>query len=215
MGMVQFVYPGGRFKADATTVEYLMDWAYRIQPVQHSGGPDWMHSERYDIQAKASANASEDEMRTMVQTLLAERFKLQMHRETKKMVAYVIAKGKGEPRLYAPKEGEAHSMQMAPVMGPDQKVAAYRITATRYSLAQLTDTFARQIDRVIVNETGMNGEYDFTLEITPSPGPNPIDVELLLTVMREQLGLSVTSRSSDVDFYAIEGAERVKSGTDN
>src|SRR4051812_45000393 len=52
-GMVQFIAPGGRFRAGATTLKFLLEWAYGIQPSQHSNGPSWMESDRYDIEAKA------------------------------------------------------------------------------------------------------------------------------------------------------------------
>ena len=86
--MVQFTAPGGRFKASATTLKFLMEWAYGIQPSQHSGGTSWMETERYDIAAKAEGNATDDQMKVMTQTLLAERFKLVSHHETKKLTAY-------------------------------------------------------------------------------------------------------------------------------
>src|SRR5215470_5549449 len=83
MGMVQFVSPGGRFNATATPLKYLLEWAYDIQPAQHTGGPAWLDSEYYDISAKAEGNPSTPQIKRMVQTLLAERFKLKLHREQK------------------------------------------------------------------------------------------------------------------------------------
>src|SRR5215469_8149337 len=78
-GMVQFTYPGGRFKGDATTLKYLLEWAYGIQPSQHSEGPSWMNTERFDIVAKATGNATDDQMKRMTQALIEERFKLKFH----------------------------------------------------------------------------------------------------------------------------------------
>src|SRR5215471_9403261 len=69
-GMVQFTSPGGRFTARAMTVKFLMEWAYGIQPSQHSAGPDWFGTERYDIVAKAPGNATDAEMKLMLRTLL-------------------------------------------------------------------------------------------------------------------------------------------------
>src|SRR5215472_16446595 len=56
MGMVRFTYPGGRFVAKATTVEFLLEWAYDLLPSQHSRGPAWMANERFDIVAKGAGN---------------------------------------------------------------------------------------------------------------------------------------------------------------
>ena len=58
----------------ATTLKFLLEWAYGILPSQHSGGPSWIENDRYDIVAKAEGNATDEQMKLMVQTLLAERF---------------------------------------------------------------------------------------------------------------------------------------------
>ena len=65
-GMAQFTSPGGRFTARATTLKFLLEWAYGIQPSQHSGGPSWLGVDRYDIVAKAEGNATDDQMKLMV-----------------------------------------------------------------------------------------------------------------------------------------------------
>jgi hypothetical protein len=83
MGMVQFTSPGGRFRAEATSLKFLIEWAYSIQPSQHSAGPSWMENERYDIVAKAPGNANDDQMKAMVRTLIDERFHLKHHMESK------------------------------------------------------------------------------------------------------------------------------------
>src|SRR5580692_1900321 len=74
--MVQFTAPGGRFTAKATTVKMLLEWSYDLLPSQHAGGPGWMENDRFDVIAKAAGNATDDEMKAMVKTLLADRFQL-------------------------------------------------------------------------------------------------------------------------------------------
>ena len=212
-GMVQFTYPGGRFRASATTLKYLLEWAYDIQPSQHSGGPSWIDTDRYDVVAKAEGNATDAQIKLMVQTLLADRFQLKLHHDSKELPVYVISLGKTAPKLFPPKEGETHSIQIAPQMGPDQKVASFHITATRFSLTQLTDTFARQLGRVIVNKTGLDGDFDFTMDLTPDDSqPNPLDPSLLINAMRGQLGLNLQSQKAPVDFLVIDSAEKVAAG---
>lgn len=209
-GMVQFTYPGGRFRASATTLKFLLEWAYDIQPAQHSGGPSWIETDRYDIVAKAEGNATDDQMKLMVQTLLADRFKLKFHHETKELSAYVISVGRTAPKLFPPKDEETHSLRVAPQMGQDQKIASFHVVATRFSLKQLADTFARQLGSVIVNKTGLDGDYDFTMDLTPDDSrPNPLDPSLLITAMREQLGLTLKSQKTPVDILVIVSAEKV------
>jgi uncharacterized protein (TIGR03435 family) len=209
-GMAQFTFPGGRFRASATTLKFLLEWAYRIQPFQHSDGPSWMDADRYDVVAKAEGNATDDQMRLMVQTLLADRFKLKFHRESKVLPVYVISVGKTAAKLFPPKDGETHSLRVIPAKGPDQKTASYHVVATRFSLTQFTDTFARQLGSVIVNQTGLSGDFDFTVDLTPDDNrPNPLDPSLLISAMREQLNLKLTSQKAPVDFLVIDSAEKV------
>jgi uncharacterized protein (TIGR03435 family) len=201
VGIANFVAPGGRFTARATTVVFLMEWAYGIQPWQHSDGPGWLSSDRFDVIAKADHDAAESEMKQMVRTLLAERFGLKLHQESKEMPAYVISVGKNAPKLFPPKDGAPHEMRFS-MMPP-----TVHIDAIRYTLAQLADVFARRMDRVIVNRTGMEGEYDFQLELTPDENhPSPVDQSLLLEALRQQIGLEVRAEKTAVDYYVIEGA---------
>jgi uncharacterized protein (TIGR03435 family) len=98
-------------------------------------------------------------------------------------------------------------------MGPNQKPVSYRVIATLYTLTQLTDIFARQMDSLVVNQTGLNGEFDFTLDLTPDEErPNPLDPTILMTAMREQLGLTMKSQKISVDFLVIDSAEKVVAG---
>jgi|ERR1019366_719671 uncharacterized protein (TIGR03435 family) len=212
-GMVQFTFPGGRFQANAVTLKFLLEWAWDIQPSQHSDGPAWLATDRYDIVAKAAGNASDAQMKLMTRTLIAERFQLKLHHEQKTLLVYVVATGKTAPKLFPPKDGEVHSLRIAPQMGPDQKIASYRVTATRFSLTQLTDTFARQLGRVIVNKTGLDGDFDFTLDFTPDDErPNALDPALVMNAMRDQLGLTLTSEKAAVDFMVLDSAEKVAAG---
>ena len=212
-GMVQFTSPGGRFRANATTVKFLLEWAYGIQPSQHAGGPSWLETERYDVVAKAEGNATDEQMKLMTQALLADRFHLKVRRESRKVLGLVLSVGKTAPKLDPPQDGEAHSLKVVPLRGVDQQVVSYRVIATRFSLTQLTDTFARQLGRVIVNQTGLNGDFDFTLDLTPDEGnPNPLDPSHVMDAMRNQLGLAVKSQDVAVDFLVIDSADRVAAG---
>jgi uncharacterized protein (TIGR03435 family) len=213
MGTVQFTHPGGRFYAKATSLKFLLEWAYGILPAQHSEGPSWIDNDRYDIAAKADGNVSDAQMKLMTRTLLAQRFQLKFHRETKEIAVLVISLGKTAPKLFPPKEDEKYSIHVEPKMGPDQKIASWHVVATRFSLAQLSETFSRHLDRVIVNRTGMVGDFDFTLDLTPDENqPNPLDQSILIAAMRDQLGLTLKSQKAPVDFLVIDSAEKVAAG---
>jgi uncharacterized protein (TIGR03435 family) len=207
--MVQLTYPGGRFTAKGTTVKYLLEWAYDLLPSQHAGGPGWIESDRFDVIAKAAGNATDDEMKAMVKTLLADRFQLRLHRETRDAPVLILAAGKMPPKLFPPKEGEVHALKITPKMDGDRKVLAYNVVATRFSFLQLNQTFAHILDRVIVNQTGLDGDFDFSLDLTLDDSqPNPLDPSLIVSAMRDQLGLTLKSTRGPVDFLAIDSVER-------
>jgi uncharacterized protein (TIGR03435 family) len=209
MGMVRYTFPGGRFEARATTVEFLVEWAYDLLPSQHSRGPAWMENDRFDVVAKAAGNATDDEMKRMLQALLAERFQLKFHRERQEAPVLVLGLGKNAPKLFPPKEGETHALRIIPQMDQDQKIVSYHVAATRFSFRQLNQTFARQLERVIVNDTGLEGDFDFTLDFTPDENrPNPLDPSLIVTAMRDQLGLTVKAQKGPVDYLAIDDVQK-------
>jgi uncharacterized protein (TIGR03435 family) len=208
MGMVRYIYPGGRFEAKATTVEFLIEWAYDLLPSQRSRGPAWTENQRFDIIAKANGNPSDQDMKLMVQSLLAERFKLKFHREQREGPVLVLRMGKSAPKLTRPKEGEVHAFRLIPMKDADDKILSYRSIGTRFSFAQLNQTFSRQLERVIVNETGLDGEFNFDLVFTPDESrPNPLDGSLVIAAIRDQLGFEVKSQRGLVDYLAIDNVE--------
>ena len=208
-GTIQFVFPGGRFEADATTVEYLMEWAYDIQRSQHSDTPSWIGTDRFQIVAKAAGDASEEQTKLMARSLLADRFQLKLHHEQKEVNAFVISLGKTAPKLNPPKEGEACSVRIAPRPNTDHGTPGFQVTATRYSLTKLTATFARHLGGVVLlNQTGLNDDFDFTLDLIPDEThPNPLDPSIIVSALRE-IGLSVKAQKTTVDFLTIDGVEK-------
>ena len=212
-GMVQFTFPGGRFHATATTLKYLLEWAYDIQAAQHSDGPAWLSTDRYEIEATAGTNVSDAQMKRMVQALIEQRFHLKMHRETKEMQAIVLAKGKSAPKVSPVKADEIHAIRFTPQNGSDGRVAAYHILCSRFTVAQLSDVFSRPLGQVIVDQTGLEGEFDFTVDLTPDESrPTPLDPAMLLSALRDQIGLSVKSQKTPVEFLVIDNVEKVMAG---
>jgi len=211
MGIARFASPGGRFRASATTLKFLLEWAYGIQPSQHSGGPSWVETDRYEIIAKAGDNATEDQMKLMVQTLLADRFKLKLHHERKDLSVQVISLGKSPLKFFPPKEGETHAIVSQ--ASPGDKALSFHLVFTRFTLGQFTDLFARQLGMILVNQTGLDGEFDFTLDLTLDDSrPNQMDPSILISAMREQLGLTLKSQRLPVDILVIDSAEKVAAG---
>lgn len=186
------VEPGGRVTAHNVSVRYLVSSAYRLTPAQIrmiSGAPAWIDSERFDLEAKAEGNFSEDQLVLMAQSLLADRFKLKAHTETKQLPVYALvlaSAGKTGPHL-APHTADAKCdpdprgggepinansvIPRAPCGG-----IRFLIDGGRMGVGASTtmNVFARNIsglvDRAVVDRTGLSGDYDLALEFTPAPG---------------------------------------------
>jgi len=182
-------------------------WAYFIGDYQISG-PAWLNDERYDITAKAAGPARLDELRRMLGTLLAERFRLQVHREAKELPVYRLVASKSGPKLHKAESGGNTSMQ------GENGSFVFRGT----SMAQLADDLSglTQVDRPVLDRTGIPGVFDFTLKfgednnemkraLIAGDGPS------IFTLIEEQLGLKLEARKDAVEVLVIDHAERVPS----
>ena len=186
----------GQITYTNVTVKNVLTNAYGVKSFQISG-PGWLDSERYDIVAKLPRGATKAEFMAMLQNLLAERFKLTLHREKKDLPMYVLVVGKNGPKLKesvddaAPKEGDvpksdgpaaamgkiAIGKDGFPVLPPGSGGRGAtammlmngnaRMTANRQSMAGLAEMLSGQLDLPVVDMTGLTGNYDFTLYFAP------------------------------------------------
>lgn len=182
--------PGGRYAATGITLNGLITFAYQLKPQQLSGLPEWGDSEHFDIEAKAQGNPTMEQIWLMIQSLLADRFRLVVHYETRQlpMFALVLSKvGKSGPQL------QRHSDDTKctdPSAGPPP--AAFRsdaglpsapcggfsgsggagslgIAGQKITMDMLAGVLSRQLDRVVVNQTELSGFFDESLEFAPPP----------------------------------------------
>jgi bla regulator protein blaR1 len=216
--------------------------AYGVNPHQISGAPVWLTSERYDIEAKmdpATAEElrklSEDQRRAatqhMLQMLLADRFKLRVHQETKDLPIYALVVAKNGPKLQEAKPGDTYPNGMK---GPDGRSGAglmlggkEGLTAQGIPIANLVRHLSLQLGRTVIDKTGLTGEYDFTLKWTPdgiqgamfrgpeSGQPSPTSAAFpdssgpsLFTALEEQLGLKLESQKGPVEIVVLDHVER-------
>jgi len=170
--------------ANLTLREYIR-LAYRVKDYQISG-PDWLASERFDIAAKLPAGARREQVPDMMQALLADRFGMKMHRETKELPAYGIVVGKGGLKMKeSPPDSGADSAAAGatPVNvtasggrggvsvnlggGSYYTFANNRFEARKFTMTVLADALTRYVDRPVVNMTELQGKYDLTLQFSP------------------------------------------------
>jgi uncharacterized protein (TIGR03435 family) len=179
-----------------------MAWAYRVQGAQISG-PTWLESERYDIFAKAASAVGEEQIRLMLQKLLADRFKLTFHRNTREMSAYVLVVAKGGLKVHeSTAEGESG-------VAPAGKMTVLA-TARRTTVSQLAGLLSTELQTPVVDLTGLKGQYDFAINIAPyvTDTVKQEDVPgILAQAIEEQLGLRLESRRTAIEMLMVDHAE--------
>jgi uncharacterized protein (TIGR03435 family) len=208
--------PGGRLTVTNTTPHDMLRFVSGLPDFAVVGGPDWLRSERYDIVAKAEGDLSRDEAAQVLRDLLVERFKLKLRNEARDMAMYALVtldpNGRLGPRLAPTKtDCAAAERQGAGLCGFD--LGGGSITAVGRPMARLIRTLGQLSGRIVVDKTGLVGDYDMTLTWTPDlvtgqAGTSPGDGSSLFTALQEQLGLKLESARGPVDVVVIESAER-------
>lgn len=214
-----------------TTTPYaLITWAYGYNKTWGcsyvnfagllTGGPPWIRSERFEIQALMSEDSpaytaaeflrgDAPELEKMLQKLLADRFHLVVHRVTKEVPAYALVRGKGEPKLtHSTGEGRP-TFGMRRQAGPNGQISN-KMTGRRVELRDLTFQLVMTTQHPVIDRTGLVGQYDFDLEFAPldsdalasSAGPS------LFTAVQEQLGLKLENVKAPLEGLVIDRAER-------
>jgi uncharacterized protein (TIGR03435 family) len=179
-----------------------IQYAYDVKEFQLTG-PGWLNSERYDIFAKAASAAPEAELRIMLQGLLAERFKLALHRETKEMSVYILVQAKGGHKLHE-SEGDGE---------PSFKGNKLNATAKNEPMSALVDMMAGPfLGRPVLDQTGLTKRYDFSVDLTGVIGPDmqPDDlINILTKLVQDQLGLKLEPKKAPVELLIVDHAEKI------
>jgi bla regulator protein blaR1 len=237
----RIMYSPDGLSATGGTLQMLIMSAYGVSPHQISGAPSWLNSERYDIEAKMDSSTAdelrklgEDERRVerqqMLQTLLADRFKLTIHRESKELPVYALVIAKDGPKFQEAKPGDTYSNG---IKGPDGRPGAGMmlmgngtLTAQGVPLVNLVRLLTRELGRTVIDKTGLTSKYDFTLKWTEEreapmfkgtegsqPGTGGTSVPessgpSIFTAVQEQLGLKLESEKGPVDILIIDHVEK-------
>jgi uncharacterized protein (TIGR03435 family) len=189
-------------------VRRLVAIAYGFNDDQVSGGPKWIDSDRFDIEARAAGPAKDPELLLMLQHLLAERFQVAVHRETETAPGYALVPLKSGLKV-RPDDTEGKSKW---------NVHRGEIVAERITMPRLAESLARLLAAPVVDMTGVTGAYTFNLEYTPEvqhpPGSHEglaLDAETgpsLFDILSQKLGLRLENRKLLRDRLVIDGVER-------
>jgi uncharacterized protein (TIGR03435 family) len=203
--------PGGNgYMTQNVPVKLMISLMYEVPMRQIIGCPDWLNTDRYDIEAKADGSYSKDDLHLMFQSLLADRFNLKFHKETKEGPVYALTVDKAGSKMTANTSEQDYKIPMIP--GPDG------MKGKRVSMKYLSWYLGQQVqrdERPVVDKTGLTGNYDFTLNFAPYRGVDaPADVPdvqnrpSLFEALKEQLGLRLTSEKGPVEYYVIDHIDR-------
>jgi uncharacterized protein (TIGR03435 family) len=256
LGAAPMVLPAlGRLTAQNVTLRMLVMAAYQKQPFQIAGGPEWQNSNKFDINARAeNASVTTDGIFSMLQTLLADRFKLKVHTETREVPIFALMLARDDGRLgpkmkpstdecpdwkvrqqqqleaiakggvgalaaMMPKPGEKASCMIVPQQGTPGVIG---MRGTGQSMEIVTLFLTQLTGRPVVDKTGLEGLYDWDIEIgfqalmevyaqlglpVPPLPPGLPESRSIMTMLQEDLGLKLDSQRGPGEVLVIDSAE--------
>ena len=211
--------PGGRVQLLGAPLRMILMEAYDIRAFQIVGGPDWIRNDRWDIEAKADGvegRLSRTDRNTMLQSLIADRFHLEAHQESRRAQIYALEVSKGGPKLV---EHTGTDQEFRPGPGGTLRVK-------KGGTAALAAYLSRQLAREVLDKTNLKREYDYTLEWTPEPGEGgpesigqapttllgaptpPENGPTIFTALQVQLGLRLVSRKGPVRVLVVDSVAK-------
>lgn len=214
---IKFERDGLRLREIDLSIGLTLAYGVRDYQVQ---GPDWLHfgsggGKFFDVVAKAPGPVSRDQLRLMLQTLLAERFHLTFHREEKEMPVIALLVAKGGPKLQASAPGTEMDSQwigfdnMLQVPGPNGH------TFTNTPMPALAMAVSAGLADPVLDMTGLQGRYDFFLRDAPRPRaddpPQTPDDRFALTkaILEDDLGLTLQRRKAPIEMFVVDHADKV------
>lgn len=211
--------PGPRLTGSNATLKQLVFLAYKVMPYQVSGGPDWVGSDGFDIEAKAAnPKTTQEQFRQMIQTLLAERFQLKYHFATKEMPIYALVVARNGSRLDEAKgDTRSASVQNGNADTPGVWNGGGEMIGVKATMAMLASVLSKPLQRKVIDQTGLKGAYSFKFQFDPDLNPvrssedgssSPVDRPSLFTVLQEQLGLTLKPTKGPVEVLVIDHAEK-------
>jgi uncharacterized protein (TIGR03435 family) len=191
--------PGG------VNVRQMILAAYQVSPYQLTGGPGWLDSDMFDLEARGNNSAGDGQLRLMFQTLLSRRCKLLAHHETREAPVYALTVGKNGLKLHEIKEGDPQPTQpekftsaAAALPGTPAPTLLFR-SVKQFAAVSESNPLAG-IGRPVVDKTGLAGQYFFAFTWDPK--------EDYMGAVEEQLGLKFVAEKAALDFYVVDHIER-------
>lgn len=202
-----FNSPPGGLTARGATLKFLIARAYDVMEFQVIGGPGWIATERYDVAAKSEETEPDRDGRRgreRLQTLLADRFQLRVRRDTRELGIYALMPGKDGPKLQDPEDAAGRP-------GGQMIAQPGILKGIHVEMPMLIRALSSVLERIVLDETGLKGRYDFQVEWTPDQAAAGDDLSRpgsIFTAVQEKLGLKLQSKKGQVPVIVVEAAER-------
>jgi uncharacterized protein (TIGR03435 family) len=219
----------GQFSLVMVTLKGLVLAAYDVNDFQVVGGPAWMDTDGYDLVAKAGRDATYSQMQPMLQSLLADRFELKLHRETRDLPVYELSAAKGGPTIVPAKEGGCIPPDLGGPPPLGSKVCGgavrrlYELTSYAISMPEFVGYLAALMGRPVIDKTGFKEKFDVDLKFDPCSTPGGLggasapnggggcadfsSYPSIPASLQEQLGLLQSAKGS-VEVLVVDNAKK-------
>jgi len=214
------IVPGGNLRALNASLQAIITTAYQIPDFELAGGPAWLTTEKWDIEAKGPGAAPPQQVLEMLRALLAERFQLKVHTESRQMPIYALVVAKNGPKL-EPSHLECFDpTARIPPPTPNARPCGgfnrgpAQMLGARIAMPGLAKTLSKIAGRTVVDKTGIEGTYDVALNWNPDELLQPdrdsaaSESASLFTAIQEQLGLRLEVQRGLVDILVIDSVAR-------
>lgn len=234
LGHVEIPGPAGRFVGRGMSLDILIQHAYGVSSFQVIGAPDWALSDPFDVVGTTTSEPSRAQIATMLQTLLADRFRLSVHTERRVLPVYTLTRSTeatlgpelvrstrdcdAEDRLDLHERLKIVARDGMPLCGRFGRIpypgvrSAFLLTGRTVTLQQLATQLARAdaVDRAVIDQTGLSGAFDIQVSWTPQPDNLGYRTQppSLAAAVDEQLGLTLMPGEQAVDVLVVDHAER-------
>jgi uncharacterized protein (TIGR03435 family) len=204
------VLRGGRYDLRRATMVDLIRIAYSVDPDTVLGGPNWLETDRFDVIAKAPPITSPEVVKQMLQALLADRFKLVLHKDMKPLPAFVLTLGKGKPKLKE-SDGSGNTGCQGQPQKPEPGTVPYAMVSCRNVTM---DAFAQNLRLMagaymtnpVVNSTGLQGSWDFDIKWTGRAllAQAGADAITIFDAVDKQLGLKLEPQKAPAPVLVVD-----------
>lgn len=195
---------GGRLTVTNGSVKTMIRNAYDILAFQLAGEPRWLDTDMYDVVATTgrSDKIPADQLKLLLQSLLAERFRLRVHWETRETSVYALVPAKNGPKFQ-----ESSGTQEPGINTHKEGPGKTHMKGTREPLSILAANLGNQLGRIVLDKTGLHGVYDWTLEWDPDVTADST-LPTLFTALQEQLGLRLEAQRGPMETLVIDSVGR-------